>query len=498
MKPQNKEELDMSKKINPKLLPFKKGDILEVEIDEMAFGGNGIVWTELPDGRVPIFIENAIKGQTRQVQITKIDRRHIEARDIALLHPSPNEIEIPYQAIPGAPYATLPYDEQQAFKQNEVLQLLNRIGKIDAEPRFDTYLASPSLWHYRNKMEYSFSVIRWDKESNDTSDDFALGFKKKGTWWIVEPLHKDSGLLDADLEGNLKRIEDWCIKSQLPAWHPPQRHGFYRYLVARKSYLQDQILLNLVTTDEGIEKFDSEGWVKLLKDILGARLAGVIHTINNDTGDRVDPLNGEHRILFGRDKITEDILGLQFEISMKSFFQTNPKSAERLYAKAIDYVKEVGQSGTILDLFCGTGTISQLLKKAGFNEVIGVDIEPKAIENAKENAARNNIDNITFFATDVGKFLLEQPQYHNQLQVLMMDPPRAGIAPKTLRKVIDLNANYIVYISCNPATFARDTETLEANGYTLEKWSLIDQFPHTSHVEVLGRFKRLETTGTPD
>ncbi len=480
----------MSKKINPKILPFKKGDILEVEIDEMAFGGNGIVWTELPDGKVPIFIENAIKGQLRQVQITKIDRRHIEARDIALLQSSPDEITIPYQPIPGAPYATLPYEQQQAFKKNEVLQLLNRIGKVDAQPLFDTYLASPSLWHYRNKMEYSFSVIRWDKEKNETVDDFALGFKKKGTWWIVESLQKDSGLLDAELESGLKSIEDWCIKSQLPAWHPPQRHGFYRYLVARKSYLQDQILLNLVTTDDGIEKFDTVGWVALLQSILGKRLAGVIHTINNDTGDRVDPLNGEHRLLFGKDKITEDILGLQFEISMKSFFQTNPKSAERLYAKAIEYVQEVGQDCTILDLFCGTGTISQLLKKAGFSEVIGVDIEPKAIENAKENAARNQIENITFFATDVGKFLLEQPQYQNQLKVLMMDPPRAGIAPKTLRKVMDLNAQYIVYISCNPATFARDTETMEANGYVLEKWSLIDQFPHTSHVEVLGRFQK--------
>lgn len=480
----------MSKKINPKVLPFKKGDILEVEIDEMAFGGNGIVWTELPDGKVPIFIENAIKGQLRQIQITKIDRRHIEARDIALMQSSPDEISIPYQPIPGAPYATLPYEHQQAFKKNEVLQLLNRIGKVNALPLFDTYLASPSLWHYRNKMEYSFSVIRWDKEKNETVDDFALGFKKKGTWWIVESLQKDSGLLDSELETGLKSIEDWCIKSQLPAWHPPQRHGFYRYLVARKSYLQDQILLNLVTTDDGIEKFDAVGWVELLKNILGSRLAGVIHTINNDTGDRVDPLNGEHRLLYGKDKITEDILGLQFEISMKSFFQTNPKSAERLYAKAIEYVKEVGYDGTILDLFCGTGTISQLLKKAGFDEVIGVDIEPKAIENAKENAARNQIENIAFFATDVGKFLLEQPQYQNQLKVLMMDPPRAGIAPKTLRKVMDLNAQYIVYISCNPATFARDTETLEANDYSLEKWSLIDQFPHTSHVEVLGRFKR--------
>jgi 23S rRNA (uracil-5-)-methyltransferase RumA len=480
----------MNKKINPQQLPFKKGDILEVEIDDMAFGGNGIVWVDIPDGKVPLFIENAIKGQTREVQITKIDKRHIEARDIRLVKKSDVEIDLEFQAIPGAPYATLPYEKQRDFKHNEVAELLRRIGKIEPAPLFDEYIASPLLWHYRNKMEYSFSVIRWDKEKNDTVDDFGLGFKKKGTWWIVESLQNDSGLLDLQLEGNMNRIEKWCIDSGLPAWHPPQRHGFFRYLVARKSYLQDQILLNLVTTDEGIENFDAKGWVALLQDILGERLAGVIHTINNDTGDRVDPLNGEHRLLFGNEKITESILGLKFEISMKSFFQTNPKSAERLYSKAIDYVKEVGKTGTILDLFCGTGTISQLLSQAGFEQVIGVDIEPKAIENAKENAERNKISNLEFFATDVGKFLLEQPQYQNQLQVLMMDPPRAGIAPKTLRKVMDLNAQYMVYISCNPATFARDTETLEANGYELEKWSLIDQFPHTSHVEVLGRFKK--------
>ena len=464
----------MSKKINPKLLPFKKGDVLEVEIDDMAFGGNGIVWVETDDSKVPMFIENAIKGQLREVQVTKIDRRHIEARDIRLIKKSTEEEDLKFQAIPGAPYATLPYEEQRSFKQNEVTELLRRIGKIDPSPIFDEYIASPMLWHYRNKMEYSFSVIRWDREKNDTVDDFALGFKKKGTWWIVESLQNDSGLLDQELESNMARIEKWCIDTGLPAWHPPQRHGFFRYLVARKSYLQDQILLNLVTTDEGIENFDSDEWVKLLQDILGNRLAGVIHTINNDTGDRVDPLQGEHRLLFGNDKITESILGLKFEVSMKSFFQTNPKSAGRLYAKAIEYVKEVGQTGTILDLFCGTGTISQLLSQAGFEQVIGVDIEPKAI-----------------FATDVGKFLLEQPQYKDQLKVLMMDPPRAGIAPKTLRKVMDLNAQFMVYISCNPATFARDTETLEANGYQLEKWSLIDQFPHTSHVEVLGRFKKI-------
>jgi 23S rRNA (uracil1939-C5)-methyltransferase len=480
----------MQKKINPKHLPFKKGDQLEVVVDAMAFGGKGIVWVELANNeRVPMFIENVITDQQWLVQVTKIDRRHIEARGIVLIQKAPNEISIPYQSIPGAPYATLPYEKQQSFKQEEVTTLLKKFAKIDfPETLFDEYIASPSIWHYRNKMEYSFSVIRWDHEKKETIDDFALGFKKKGTWWIVEPLLKDSGLLDAQLESKMDKVQQWCINSGLPAWHPPQRHGFYRYLVVRKSYAQNELLLNLVTSEEGIDSFDANGFVQLLREILGERLAGLLHTINNDSGDRVDPLNGETRLLYGKTTIEETILGLNFEISMKSFFQTNPKSAERLYKKAMEYVERARGSGTILDLFCGTGTITQLLAQQGFDHVIGVDIEEKAIINARENAKRNDVSNVQFFAADVGKFLNEFPQYQGQISVLMMDPPRAGIAPKTLQKVISLDAQHIIYISCNPATFARDTEILQQNNYSLNQWSLVDQFPHTAHVEVIGFF----------
>ena len=481
----------MTKKINPKNLPFKKGDNLEVIIDAMAFGGKGIVWTYIEEDRIPIFIENVIEGQRRIIQITKIDRRHIEARDIALVEHSSKEVEIPFQSIPGAPYATLPYQEQQNFKQAEVVSLLKKMGKLAApEEIFDEYISSPSLWHYRNKMEYSFSVIRWDHEKKETVDDFALGFKKKGTWWIVEPLQNDSGLLDADLESQMNKVQQWCIESGLPAWHPPQRHGFFRYLVVRKSYVNDELLLNLVTSEQGIDSFDARGFVQLFQEILGDRLAGLLHTINNDSGDRVDPLNGETRLLYGKTTIEENILGLNFEISMKSFFQTNPKSAERLYSKAMDYVRTANGKGTILDLFCGTGTITQLLAQQGFDQVIGVDIEEKAIINARENAKRNNVQNVQFFAADVGKFLIEYPEYQGSISVLMMDPPRAGIAPKTLQKVIALESKHMVYISCNPATFARDTETLESQGYHLRNWSLVDQFPHTAHVEVVGIFSK--------
>jgi 23S rRNA (uracil-5-)-methyltransferase RumA len=177
---------------------------------------------------------------------------------------------------------------------------------------------------------------------------------------------------------------------------------------------------------------------------------------------------------------------------MQSFFQSNPKSAERLYNKVLDYADVDGSDdGTvILDLFCGTGTIAQLMAKRSKRKIVGVDIVASAIEDAKKNAERNGIHDIDFHAADVGKFLLEYPDYQGKIHTLVLDPPRGGIAPKTLRKVMALDAKRIVYVSCNPSTQARDTEMLREQGYELKKWSLVDQFPNTSHIESVALFER--------
>jgi 23S rRNA (uracil-5-)-methyltransferase RumA len=205
-------------------------------------------------------------------------------------------------------------------------------------------------------------------------------------------------------------------------------------------------------------------------------------------------------LVFGDEKVVEELLGLKFEISMESFFQTNPSCAELLYNKAMDYVFESSDvreqannldGKAVMDLFCGTGTIGQILSTRTKNtEIIGVDIVPEAIEDAKRNAVRNNIENVKFFAADVGKFLKEFPQYAGNIATIVLDPPRAGIAPKTLQKVIDLQANRIVYISCNPSTQARDAATLIEQGYTFKKFSLVDQFPHTGHIEAVALFEK--------
>jgi len=282
-------------------------------------------------------------------------------------------------------------------------------------------------------------------------------------------------------------------KTGLPAWHPPKKEGFFRHIVVRKSFNQDQLLLNLVTSSTGLDKFDARLFCEFLRSKLGDRLAGFQHTINDNVADRAKIENGRWELVYGKSVVIEKLLGLSFEISMESFFQTNPKSAEKLYLKALDYVfeEDIPEGKVVMDLFCGTGTIGQILstRKADV-EIVGVDIVEEAIEDAKRNAKRNGIEGIKFYAADVGKFLKEHPEYIGNISTIILDPPRAGIAPKTLIKTIELGAKNIVYISCNPSTQARDAETLEKAGYKLEKISLVDQFPHTGHIESIAKFKK--------
>jgi 23S rRNA (uracil-5-)-methyltransferase RumA len=333
-------------------------------------------------------------------------------------------------------------------------------------------------------MEYSFSAIRFDLEEKEMKDEFGFGFKHRGTWWAVENLDRDSGLFDELVENDLIKIRKYLEDTGLPPWHPPRKEGFFRHFVIRKSYLSNKLLIGFVTSGSHLEEFDFEAFVNFLLSLWGDRIEGIIHVLNDSVGDFVNATEGNTRMLYGEPKIVEELLGLKFEISLQSFFQPNPKCAEKLYQKAIDYAMKVDSGdGVIMDLFCGTGTISQLVARHSGKEVIGVDIVEEAIEDARMNAQRNEISDIHFYAANAGKFLREYPEYQGKISTVIMDPPRAGIAPKTLQKVINLQAPNIVYISCNPATQARDAEQLNLAGYELKKFSLVDQFPHTSHLE---------------
>jgi len=474
---------------------IKRADVLELEITGYAFGGRGIAKIPTENGEYVVFVDNSFPGQTVRARVAKKRKRYAEAKLIDVIERSPLEKISEFQEISGGPYIYVPIEEQIKVKQESTLEVFRRIGGIENPmDKFDEFISSPEHFFYRNKMEYSFSCIEHDRETGEDIDDaFALGFKRRGTWWKVESLDKPSGMFDKEWETILIEVREFLKATGLTAWHPPKKTGFFRHIVVRKSFFQDQLLLNLVTSSEGAEKFDAHAFATFLKEKLGKRLAGLQHTINDNVADRAKIENGECELLHGEPVVVEQLLGLNFEISMESFFQTNPKCAEKLYTKALDYVfeEQLGENDVVMDLFCGTGTIGQILaSKNNSVRIIGVDIVEEAIEDAKKNAERNGIKDIEFFAADVGKFLREYPDFIGKIKTVILDPPRAGIAPKTLLKVIALGAENIVYISCNPSTQARDTDTLIQAGYDLQKLSLVDQFPHTGHIESIAKYKK--------
>jgi 23S rRNA (uracil1939-C5)-methyltransferase len=475
---------------------FQRGEICELEIEGYAFGGRGIARIPTNDGNYVVFVDNAFPGQRVKAKIETKRKRHAEAKLIDVVKRSAIEQPEVYQEISGGPYIYVPINLQEEVKKSSTLEVFSRISGIpDLESRFDVFISSPQHCFYRNKMEYSFSSIEHDLLTGEEKDNaFALGFKRRGTWWKVESLNKPSGLFDEEWETLLIEVREFLHASGLPAWHPPQKKGFFRHLVVRKSFFQNQLLINLITSSEGLERFDIESFASFLKTKLGVRLAGFFHTVNNNVADRAKIENGDSKLLFGSPVVVENLLGLEFEISMESFFQTNPKCAELLYSKALDYVFEehIPKDKVLMDLFCGTGTIAQLLaSRGGDARIIGVDIVEEAIMDAKRNAKRNGILNCEFYTADVGKFLKEHPDLSGKISTIILDPPRAGIAPKTLQKTIDLGAENVVYISCNPSTQARDAELLQEAGYRLEKLSFVDQFPHTGHIESIAKFKKL-------
>lgn len=474
---------------------FNRAEEVTLKITDYAFGGRGIAKVPMEDGEYIVFVDNAFPGQTVKCRIAKKKKRYAEAKLIDVIERSPFEQLSDFQEISGGPYIYVPVEKQEEVKKTSTLEVYRRIGGVvDPESKFDEFISSPDHFFYRNKMEYSFSCIEHDPDTGEEIDDaFALGFKRRGTWWKVESLNRPSGLFDQQWETILREVREMLKETGLPAWHPPAKKGFFRHIVVRKSFAQDQLLINLVTSSQGIEKFDASRFAEFLKEKLGDRLAGIQHTINDNVADRAKIENGQCELLYGEPVVIEKLLGLEFEISMESFFQTNPKCAEKLYSKALDYVfeEEIAKDDVVMDLFCGTGTIGQILTSRKSDvRIVGVDIVEEAIEDAKKNAARNGIDNVEFYAADVGKFLSAYPEFKGKIRTVILDPPRAGIAPKTLRKVIDLGAEDIVYISCNPSTQARDTDILLESGYELEKISLVDQFPHTGHIEAIAKYKR--------
>ena len=468
---------------------MKKGDISEGIIERVDFPNKGRVHTE--EGTVTI--KNGIPGQKVRFQINKKRKNQMEGRLLEVLEKSPLEKRDPVCSIfpqCGGMYQTMLYEDQLAMKANQVKSLLDAAiagaGQTDEEGKpdylFEGIKGSPKEFAYRNKMEFSFG-----DEYKD--GPLSLGLHKKGSTYDVLTA-SDCKIVHSDMTEILKcvlayfqEIERKESGSSSIYYHKMTHEGWLRHLLLRRAETTGEILVNLVTTSQ--REYDLTPLVDQIRALpLEGTIVGILHIINDSVADVVR--SDETRILYGQDYFYETILGLRFKITPFSFFQTNSLGAEVLYSTARDYIGDT-KDMTVFDLYSGTGTIAQILASVA-KEVIGVEIVEEAVEAAKENAALNGLSNCSFLAGDVLKVLdevSEKPDF------IVLDPPRDGIHPKALPKIIAYGVDRMVYISCKPTSLARDLDVLIRSGYRVEKACCVDMFCSTVHCETVCLLSKL-------
>ncbi|MGI6731143.1 MAG: 23S rRNA (uracil(1939)-C(5))-methyltransferase RlmD [Anaerovoracaceae bacterium] len=367
----------------------------------------------------------------------------------------------------GCVYQGVPYQEQLTLKGKDVLRLLE-----EKEIAYEKYMGiegSPQQYRYRNKMEYTFG-------DEVKGGELTLGMHKKGRFMSIVTVD-GCQLVDEDFNIILKAVLDFCNEKGYPFYHKRSHTGLLRNLIIRKGFHTNEILVNIVTTTQG--EFDEKEFVKCIKDLqLGNKLVGVLRTLNDNIADFV--YCEELKILWGQDYYMEEIMGLKFKVSAFSFFQTNVPAIEKLYTEALSLIKDL-DGKTVFDLYSGTGTITQTLALRA-KKAIGVELVEEAVESAKDNAKLNRLENCEFIAGDVFEVL---DRLETKPDIIVLDPPRAGIHPKALKKIIGYGVEQIVYISCNPKSMADNLSTMQEYGYQVKSVKTFDNFPHTKHVETV-------------
>jgi 23S rRNA (uracil1939-C5)-methyltransferase len=452
--------------------PVTRDQELELHVDSLAYGGNGVARL---NGFV-VFVRRGLPGDTVRARVTKVKRSHAEAVAVEVVDPSPKRVDAPcahYPACGGCRFQDLAYDAQLEAKQEQVREALRRIGGI-AEPPVEPILPAESQFFYRNKLEYSFTA---------TPEGPALGFHRAGRW--DEVLEIDKCWLTTDL-GNAIRgaVRDWAREERLEAYDQAQHTGYLRHLVVREGRNTGQVLVQLVTAAG--EHFDRDEFVEVLRRFPEVRS---IHWAENETPAEVTNL--PTTLLWGDEAIEEQLCGLRFRVRPNAFLQTNTAMAERLYELAGEFA---GLSGgeTVYDLYCGIGTIGLTLASRALT-VWGVDVSEESVACALENAELNGITNAAFFAGETADSLAELSERAGRPDVVVVDPPRAGLSNKAVRRLGRLEAAKIVYVSCNPTTLAGNVKELAASwGYRLERVRPVDMFPHTPHVESVALLTKIE------
>ena len=448
---------------------MKKGQTFEGIIERVDFPNKGIVY--IPEEEKYVTVKNGIPGQKVRFVINKFKRGNAEGRLLEVLEKSPFEARDPvcsiFPACGGCMYQTMPYEEQMKMKEGQIRRIMDEA--VNGEYVFEGVKASPKEFGYRNKMEFSFG-----DEYKD--GPLSLGLHKKGSTYDVLTA-SDCRLVHEDMNKILVCVLEYFRERNVSYYRKMQHTGYLRHLLLRRGDTTGEILVNLVTTTQ--EEHDLQPLVeKILNLELDGKIVGILHILNDSLSDVVK--SDETRILWGQDYFYEKLLGLEFKITPFSFFQPNTRGAEVLYETVRDYIGDIHDM-TVFDLFSGTGTISQVLAPVA-KQVVGVEIVGEAVEAAKENAARNGISNCKFIAGDVFQVLDELEE---KPDVIVLDPPRDGIHPKALPKILSYGVERIVYISCKMTSLARDLEMIQIAGYRVEKMTAVDQFCETVHVETV-------------
>ena len=446
---------------------MKKGDICCGYVEYVDFPNKGKV--RLEEGTVTV--KNAIPGQKIEFMINKKRSGRLEGRLLKVLEKSPLETRDPvcsiFPACGGCMYQTMSYENQLKMKEDQIRRLLDPVIRTDYT--FEPIKASPREFAYRNKMEFSFG--------DDCKDGpLTLGLHKKGSTYDVLTAD-DCKLVHEDMTAILSCVLDYFRTRKVGYYKKMQHTGYLRHLLLRRGDTTGEILVNLVTTTQ--EEHDLSPLVQeLLALPLEGKIVGILHILNDSLSDVVR--SDETRVLYGQDHFYEKLLGLTFKITPFSFFQPNSRAAEVLYRTVREYIGDT-RNKTVFDLYSGTGTISQIAAAVA-DKVVGVEIVEEAVEAARQNAARNGITNCEFIAGDVLKVLDEVTE---KPDLIILDPPRDGIHPKALPKILDYGVDRIVYISCKATSLARDLEMFQDRGYRVEKVCCVDQFCQTVHVETV-------------
>jgi 23S rRNA (uracil1939-C5)-methyltransferase len=440
----------------------ERGQELELTIDALAFGGAGVARL---DGYV-VFVRDAVPGDRVRAVVTKRKKAYAEARAVDVLEPSPQRVP-PVADHPGAPWQVLPYERQLAVKAEQVGDALRRIGGLE-DYALEPIVPAVQQWRYRNKLEYSFGT--------GSAGELICGFHAPGSWERI--VHIEDCLLASEAGNRARRAAlAWCRERGLTAYDRRAQSGLLRNLVVREGRRTGDVQVRLVTSDESV---DVDGFA----EAVGA--GSVLWTRALDVGETTT--GGATEVLHGTETIDEELGGLRLRISADAFFQTNTEMAEELYAVAGEYADLQGWE-RVYDLFCGIGTIGLSLATRAA-EVWGLEIVEEAIGDAIANARLNEIDNVRFFAGDVRLAMRELLQRAGRPDILVVDPPRAGLSAKVVRRIIEAAPRRLVYVSCNPTTLAPNAAQFVEAGYALRRVRPVDMFPQTPHIECVALLER--------